>query len=211
MLVMAPSAATWSRLRNSTSPSQPPLRTRAYPHGVTSADVRALDQLKQANRELEAMVWCAEQALFCRSSYVSLNIVFPDDLGSHSVTGPSSIWSILEFLQLEGVNDARRLAVYLSRLSGADHKRPITVLSTSRRFGEEFFQGWPDLSLSNENLSCRGPVLLMCECLRGHAVFHGLDKLGDVISSRHDSLGTRFWSVCKQASRVVGPTMPPRA
>ena len=135
-----------------------------------------------------------QQALSCRSTKVSLHSVFPEDLG-HPITGPASTWSLREFQLLEGVNDAYRLAGYLCRVAGAEHKRPISVLSTSQKL---------NLVLSNDSLSYRGPLPLTCGCLRNHTAFHGLSDQGDFISSQYNSLGVRFWTTCLQASLTMG-------
>ena len=146
------------------------------------------------------------QALSCRSSYVSLNNVFLEDLGGHPITNPARgpplsptqlPFGLFEKL-LEGVNDARRLAGYLCHISGADHKRPVSVLSTSHEFGEEFFQGWPNLALSNDSLSVNrcplGSGIRRARYATGSQVSkvskeQFMDSRGDDVSEVH---GTRW-------------------
>ena len=154
---LVPPASTWSRLRNSTSPGQPPLRSRSQPLGTSSLDLRATRQVRQANKELESMLLCAEYALECKTAKVGLHLIFPEDLGVHRVDGPTSIWALRESQLLEGVNDAHRYAGYLCRFACAEHKRPIAVLSSGRYSSDDFYRGWSNLSLHNNILSYRGP------------------------------------------------------
>ena len=54
---MAPPASTWYRLRNPTSPNQPPLCSRAYPPGVPSADEKTGEQRARG----DGLVMCGPQ------------------------------------------------------------------------------------------------------------------------------------------------------
>ena len=146
----------------------------------------------------------------CQASYMSLNLLFPEDLGGHPTDGPTSIWSLRELQLLEGVNDAHRVAGYLCRIAGAEHKRPISVLSTGTKFGDEFFRGWPHLTLLDDRLSYRGPIPLSCGCSQGHIALRGSNDQGDFLSSQYVSPGTRFWTACLQASLVTGTRLPLR-
>ena len=47
MVCLVPPASTWSRLRNSTSPGQAPLRSRSQPLGTSGLDLRATRQVRQ--------------------------------------------------------------------------------------------------------------------------------------------------------------------
>ena len=73
---------------------------RAYPLGVPSADVRALDQQKQANIVLQAMVWCAifHSAIFAvfRARTTNARYQFSrqaKDSGKNSSKGGRQSWS----------------------------------------------------------------------------------------------------------------------
>ena len=195
MIGLVPPASTWSRLRNSTSSGQAPLRSRSQPLGTSALDLRATRQVRQANRELEAMFWCAEYALDCKTTKVGLHLIFPEDLCGHRVDGPS----LRESQLLEGVNDAHCYAGYLCRIAGAEHKRPIAVLSSGQYFSEQFHRGWPNLILHNDHLSYRGPLPLICGC-NGRSVFQGCDDQGVFVSAQNRTLGSQFWVALLQSS-----------
>ena len=199
MIFLVPPASTWSRLRNSTSPGQPPLRSRSHPLGTSTLDLRATRQVRQANKELETMLLCAEYALECKSTKVVLHLIFPEDLGGNCVDGPTSFWALRESQLLEGVNDAHRYAGYLCRIAGAEHKRPIAVLSSGKNFSVDFHRGWPNFALHNNILSYRGPLPWSCGC-NGHSVLHGVDDQGAFVSTQNRSFGVRFWKALLHAS-----------
>ena len=58
---LIPFASSWSMLRHSDSSGQLPLCTRIYPLGVPELTPSALLKVRKVNRELEAIVWCANQ------------------------------------------------------------------------------------------------------------------------------------------------------
>ena len=82
---IVPSAATWSRSRHSDIPGQRPLRSRLAPLGLPSLTPSENDKVNSANRALEAVLWCAEQALCCKTKAVGLNIIFSGRLGRTTV------------------------------------------------------------------------------------------------------------------------------
>ena len=51
---LTPPAATWSRLRSSTTPGQLPLRSRSEPLRLSSQQI---EKKRQSNRQMEAVVW----------------------------------------------------------------------------------------------------------------------------------------------------------
>ena len=124
---IVPPAATWSRSRHSGIPGQRPLRSRLALLGLPSLTPSENDKVNSANRALEVVLWCAEQALFCKSKAVGLNIIFPEDLGGQQSEGPSSLWVLREIQLLEGIHDARRAAGYLCQFTRTDFKRPLGV------------------------------------------------------------------------------------
>ena len=67
---IVPPAATWSRSRHSGIPGQRPLRSRLAPLGLPSLTPSENDKVNSANRALEVVLWCAEQALSCKSKAV---------------------------------------------------------------------------------------------------------------------------------------------
>ena len=89
---IVPPAATWSRSRHSGILGQRPLRSRLAPLGLPSLTPLENDKVNSANRALEVVLWCAGQALSCKSKAVGLNIIFPEDLGGQQSEGPSSLW-----------------------------------------------------------------------------------------------------------------------
>ena len=195
-IFLVPSASTWSRLRSSATQGQPQLRIRAFPLGVPGSDPHVAEQLRRANRVLEAIAWYAEQALACSSTRVGLNLVFPEDVGGHPVTGPSSIWALREFQLLDGVNDVHRAAGYLCRITGSENKRPMGILSACQDFGTEFARGWPHLVWSKDRLVYKGPLPVDCGCCCTHPPLQGMDDNGDFVSAHAYTLGIPFWDAC---------------
>ena len=111
------SASTWSRLRHSDAAGQPPLRTRAFPVGLSNLAPPSLQKIRSDNRILESISWCAcaEQTLLCTKP-TSLFVVFPEDLGGHSRDGPTSVWSLREFQVLQEQSETCRGAGFLCQL-----------------------------------------------------------------------------------------------
>ena len=56
-------------------------------------------------------------------------LIFPEDLGGDTETGPTSLWMMQELQMLEGLYDARRGAGFSCQLGDADHKRLLPILS----------------------------------------------------------------------------------
>ena len=79
----------------------PPLRSRSSPLGLSSLSPDETKKINEAKRALEIAAWVAEQSLQCPSKFIGLNIVFPEDLGGHSIHGPSSMWVLREFRFLQ--------------------------------------------------------------------------------------------------------------
>ena len=157
LFTLVPPAATWSRSRHSDIPGQRPLFSRLAPLGLPSLTPSENDKVNSANRALEAVLWCAEQALCCKTKAVGLNIICPEDLGGHQSEGPSSLWVLREFQLLEGIRDARRAAGYLCQFTRIDFKRPLGVFSTSRKLRARLSLGWPHLERIRDKLVYKGP------------------------------------------------------
>ena len=117
---IAPPASTWSRSRH-LGPTQTQLRSRTQPLGLPSLGALAQSRISEANRTLEVCTWLVQQALFAKVPCV---LLFPEDLGGHSHSGPSSPWALQDWRFLEGLGDARRGSAFLCRLAAADHRRP---------------------------------------------------------------------------------------
>ena len=68
---LAPPAATWSRLRSSSTEGQPPLRSREEPLGLSSLNPEESDKVRQSNIQWELVVWLADQSAGCKERKVA--------------------------------------------------------------------------------------------------------------------------------------------
>ena len=93
-------AATWSRLRNSEVPGQLPLRSRQFPLGMTTLSSESRSKVRASNFSLDVASWFAEQILRSPQLPTFFLLVFPEDFGGDSRTGPASPWSAREFTDL---------------------------------------------------------------------------------------------------------------
>ena len=109
---ISPPAATWSRLRNSQAPGQVPLRSRQFPLGMTTLSPESRSKVRASNFSLEVSSWFAEQILRFPQLQTFFLLVFPEDFGSDSCTGPASPWSARESTNLSDAVEAQRGAVY---------------------------------------------------------------------------------------------------
>ena len=190
---IVPPAATWSRSRHSDIPGQRPLRSRLAPLGLPSLTPSENDKVNSANRALEAVLWCAEQALCCKTKAVGLNIIFPEDLGGHQSEGPSSLWVLREIQLLEGIRDARRAAGYLCQFTRTDFKRPLGVFSTSRKLRAQLSLGWPHLERIRDKLVYKGPLPKNCSCNHVHTPMIGTSSDNVFCSSSSHTFTADFW------------------
>ena len=190
---IVPPAATWSRSRHSGIPGQRPLRSRLAPLGLPSLTPSENDKVNSANRVVEVVLWCAEQALFCKSKAVGLNIIFPEDLGGQQSEGPSSLWVLREIQLLEGIHDARRAAGYLCQFTRTDFKRPLGVFSTSRKLRARLSLGWPRLERIHDKLVYKGPLPKNCACNHIHTPMIGTSSDNVFCSSSTHTFSSDFW------------------
>ena len=74
---LVPPAVTWSRVRHSSVPGQPPLRTRQEPLGASGLAPSQQHKVAQSSSEVETTCWFLEQALRCvtRQEQVLLKIL----------------------------------------------------------------------------------------------------------------------------------------
>ena len=193
LVCLLPSASTWSRLRHSDAAGQPPLRTRAFPLGLSNLAPPSLQKIRSDNRILESISWCAEQTLLC-SKPTSLFVVFPEDLGGHSRDGPTSVWSLREFQVLQGQSETCRGAGFLCQLGQADFRRPMGVLTNIARLFGKLHKGWPRLISHKEDLLYKGPLPNHCPCVPQHQNLRGTDAADHFVSASSHTLGERFWS-----------------
>ena len=192
LVCLLPSAATWSRVRHSESSGQPPLRTRAFPLGLSSLAPLALQKVRTDNLIIEAISCCAEQTLLSQKS--KLFLMFPEDLGGHSQEGPTSIWALREFQSLHGINDACRGAGFPCQLGHAKFRRPVGVLTNIASLFDKLYRGWPLLSQCDNDLKYRGSLPNHCPCVPQLINLRGVDVTDHCISASSSTLGERFWS-----------------
>ena len=190
---IVPPAATWSRSRHSDILGQTPLRSRLAPLGLPSLTPSENDKVNSANRALEAVLWCAEQALCCKTKAVGLNIIFPEDLGGQQSEGPSSLWVLRGIQLLEGIRDARRAAGYLCQFTRTDFKRPLGVFSTSRKLRARLSLGWPRLERIRDKLVYKGPLPKNCACNHIHTPMIGTSSDDVFCSSSSHTFSSDFW------------------
>ena len=134
------------------------------------------------------------QALHCRTKAVTLNVIFPEDLGGDPSIGPSSSWTLGEIQLLEGISDARRAAGCFCQFTGAESKRPIGVLSTSHR--SRLHLGWPLFDRIHERLVQKGPLPESCACGRRHSPLIGFAKDDEFNTAKSIAFGIDFWQLC---------------
>ena len=123
---LIPLAASWSRLRSSTTAGQLPLRSRPEPLGLSSLDPQQTEKVRKSNREVEAVSWFAAQSARCRVRRVGMVLVFPEEFGGHVRDGLATPWSSREFQELGGACHVRRGSAFLYQLASTDHESADT-------------------------------------------------------------------------------------
>ena len=186
---IAPQASTWSRVRHSSVPGQPPLRSRQHPLGFQELHPEAQDKTLQANAESEVCCWFLAQAAHCPARYVYVLFVFPEDLGGNAESGPSSLWDFLEVR----VNDIQRGAAFLCQLAGSKHRRPMGLYSNLSSLQACMHRGWPSLFHLGPDLRYDGPLPPSCPCTPAHVPLKGVDSSEEFHSSSSSALGEQFW------------------
>ena len=156
-IFLIPSASTLSRLRSSATKGQLQLRTRAFPLGVPGADPQVADQFRRANRILEAIAWCAEQALACSSTRVAVNLVF------RKTSGDILLQAHRPFGHYESFNFLRAYLMFTVPLaifagSRARNTTARWVFSRRAKTLEHRFV------FSNDRLVYQGPLPVDCGC-----------------------------------------------
>ena len=120
---LTPSAASWSRLRSSTTRGQPPLRSRAESLGLSSLDPQQTQRVRQSIREMEAVSWFAAQSARCTVRRVGMV------LGGHVRDGPASPCSSREFQELDDACDMNRGSAFLCQLAPTDQRCSVGILT----------------------------------------------------------------------------------
>ena len=193
---MAPQASTWSRVRHSASPGQQPLRSRQHPLGFPELHPEAQQKTLRSNAESEVCCWFLDQAAHCSPRLVYVLLVFPEDLGGDSESGPASLWDFLEVRAVDGVNDIQRGAAYLCQLAGSKHRRPMGLYTNLSSFQARMSRGWPSLFHLGSDLHYDGPLPPSCQCTSAHAPLRGVDSSEEFHSSSSSALGEQFWWLC---------------
>ena len=191
---ISPPAATWSRLRNSQVPGQVPLRSRQFPLGITTLSPESRSKVRASNFSLEVSSWFAEQILRFPQLQTFFLLVFPEDFGGDSCTGPASPWSAREFTDLSDAVEAQRGAVYLCRFAGAEYRRSVGLLTNVQALSSDTYLGWPSFNTLDSMLQYVGPLPATCACSTIHPSLRGLATKGGFKSFFAQSLGPRFWA-----------------
>ena len=148
---LTPSASTWSRVRHSSNPGQPPFRSRRETLGLSLLHSCSPRKNDRSNTEIEVCSWFVEQALHLSHSYiVRVLSVSPliDNLGgdgesegfSMAINGSFlPVWSPALTCRLYWVQDSqRRVPLFLFLTNGREFF-PVEDAST---------QGWTQNSLN---------------------------------------------------------------
>ena len=191
---ISPPAATWSRLRNSQVPGQVPLRSRQCPLWMMSLSPESQSKVRASNFSLEVYSWFAEQILTSPQLQTFFLLVFPEDFGGDSCTGPASPWSAREFTDLSDAVEAQRGAVYLCRLASAEYRRSVGLLTNVQALSADMYLGWPAFNTQDSTLQYCGPLPSTCACSTMHPSLRGLATQGGFRSFLAQSLGPQFWA-----------------
>ena len=191
---ISPPAATWSRLRNSQVLGQVPLRSRQCPLGMMSLSPESQSKVRASNFSLEVSSWFAEQILTSPQLQTFFLLVFPEDFGGDSCTGPASPWSAREFTDLSDAVEAQRGAVYLCRFASAECRRSVGLLTNVQALSADMYLGWPAFNTQDSTLQYCGPLPSTCACSTMHPSLRGLATQGGFRSFLAQSLGPQFWA-----------------
>ena len=192
---ISPPAATWSRLRNSQVPCQVPLRSRQCPLGIMSLSPESQSKVRASNFSLEVSSWFAEQILTSpQLQTFFLLVLFPEDFGGDSCTGPASPWSAREFTDLSDAVEAQRGAVYLCRFASAECRRSVGLLTNVQALSADMYLGWPAFNMQDSTLQYCGPLPSTCACSTMYPSLRGLATQGGFRSFFAQSLGPQFWA-----------------
>ena len=188
-VLTSPPAATWSRLRNLQVPGQVPLRSRQCPLGLMSLSPESQSKVRASNFSLEVSSWFAEQIL----TSPHFLLVFPEDFGGESCTGPASPWSAREFTDLSDAVEAQRGAVYLCRFA-SEYRRSVGLLTNVQALSADMYLGWPAFNTHDSTLQYCGPLPSTCACSTKHPSLRGLATQGGFRSFLAQSLGPKLWA-----------------
>ena len=91
-----------------------------------------IDWIHQQKFTMQTSCWRQFRGLQSRLFDVLLTVwhqlhILPEDFGGHAIHGLSSLWALRDFRLSDGVDDARRGAVFFCRFAGADQKAPSGI------------------------------------------------------------------------------------
>ena len=190
---LVPPASTWSRIRHSSSTGQPPLRTRGSPAGLSHLSPQLQLKVEESNRQVETVTWLFEQAVLCTLRKVWVLLVFPEDLGGHVQSGPTTIWSNSHLRRLDGVSDVRRGAAYLCQFAGTESRRPVGLFTNLAGVKAQMVHGWPRLYKVDNHYLYDGPLNDHCSCKQPHTPMKGVNSNEEFHSSASSGFGKQFW------------------
>ena len=133
-------------------------RDRTMADSVSFKTIGLNDRLQHSNRVLEASWWFPAVALTGQPKLVKMVLVFPEDFGGEQEAGPTSILALEGFHSLQGEGEARRGAAFFCKFAGAEHRRPMGVITNLSALDQFLYAGWPNLKAHQGKLSYYGPL-----------------------------------------------------
>ena len=186
---MVSSAACWPG-------GQQPVRSGAKPWGISEASDALYLKLQHDSRTAEISTWFTEQSLLCADSKVVHIYIFPQDFGGQAVSAPASLWSLQELRSLHGQYETLRGATFLCRISGADIRRPLGILTNLPGLQHSMSPGLSDLKKHGSFLHYVGPLPKTCGCSPPHPRTTGVSSNDLFRTQIHELLKELFWKFC---------------
>ena len=145
---------------------------------MTTLSPESRSKVRASNFSLEVSSWFSEQILRCPQLQTFFLLVFLEDFGCDSCTGPASPWSAREFTDFSDAVEAQRGAVYLCRFAGAEYRRSVGFLTNVQALSSDMYLGWPSFITHNSVLQYVGPLRATCACSTIHPTVRGLATKG---------------------------------
>ena len=147
---------------------QPHIRSWSKPWGNPEASDALYLKLQHDNRTAEISMWFTELSLLCANPKVHLIYIFAEDFGGQALSGPASLWSLQELRSLHGQYETLRGTTFLCRITGADSRRPLGILTNLLGLQHSILLGMPDPKKHGSFLHYVGPVAKTCGCSPPH-------------------------------------------
>ena len=199
LLLLAPSAASWSRARHANSAVRH-VRSRAHPLGCPDLLPRDRQYTQDSNNNFIVAAWFVEQAALHRVPFLFL---CPEDFGGHSQHGPASPWSLVEFQRVSGLNDVWRGAAFMCRFAHTEQRHPTGMLTNIQGLQRSVYLGWPTFNCIDGNLQYSGPLPKVCPCSVQHQEAISSSK-ETFTSSSSFTLSSQFWFRLLQCTWQTG-------